>query len=77
MLCRYLQDEMQSQSIYIDRWRKRIHLLHDFKTLHNFDELDAHIGTDDWNVVRCKEISSACLVDIVHQPRNGLPGLLV
>ena len=77
MLCRYLQHEMQSQSIYIDRWRKRIHLLHDFKTLHNFDELNADIRADDWNVVRSKEISSAFGVDVIHQPRNCLPGLFV
>src|ERR1035438_3845831 len=47
MLRRHLEDEMQSQSIYLDGCRKRVHLVHDFKALHNFDQLHPHIRTDD------------------------------
>ena len=72
MLCRYLQHEMQSQSIYIDRWRKRIHLLHGLKAFHNFDQLNADIRTDDWNVMGSKETASALCVDVIHVPISGL-----
>src|ERR1035441_2712928 len=77
MLCRYLEDEMQSQSIYVHRCRKRIYLLHGLKAFHNFDESDADIRADDWNVMRCKEIPSTCLVDIVHQRRHCARRLIV
>jgi hypothetical protein len=77
MLCRYLEDKVQGQSIYIDRWRKRIHLLHGLKAFHNFDQLNADIRTDDWNVMGSKETASALCVDVIHQSRTGLPGLSI
>src|ERR1035441_10267790 len=68
---------MQRQSVNIDRWRKRVHLLHGFKAFHNFDQLNADIRTDDWNVVCSEEISSTFRVKVIHQHWNSLCRLFV
>src|ERR1039458_366507 len=65
---------MQRQSINFDGWRKRINRLHDFKALHDFDDLNAHVRIDNRNMMSGKETSSTSLVDVIHQPRYGLDG---
>src|ERR1035441_8622284 len=65
---------MQSQPIHLDRWRKRVHLMHDLQALHNFDEFHAHLRTDDWNVMGSKKTSGTRLVDVIHQPRYRFGG---
>lgn len=65
---------MQGKTIHLDSGRERVHPLHDFETLDNFDQLNAHVRTDNWTVMGSKKASRASLVDVVQQARNCLGG---
>jgi len=40
----------------------------DFEALYNFDKLNAHVRTNDGNVMRSQKASGAGLVDVICQP---------
>ena len=51
MFCRDLEDKMQRQTVDLHGGRKWVHPMHDFQALHDLDQLDAHVRTDDGNVM--------------------------
>ena len=42
---------MQGKTIDFHGGRKGVHTRYDFEALHNLDQLDAHVRTDDGNVM--------------------------
>ena len=42
---------MQGKTVHLDGGRKGVHSRHDFEAHHDLDQLDAHVRTDDGNVM--------------------------